>query len=384
MARLRSPRKTLRLEVLESRLLLRVDAFPLPPAQTAPEGLTVLPGDVVRVNYTARVEGQLVLGRLCSDLCGGPTYFFEDPPLGISITPSKDARIVVNSNLPEGNDVFLGGTGLGLVGLMTPMRDFTAFDTQPGCGKAVSAVQGLTYAFGGVWYVDRGCNALGVLLPSTGELYTFPLDNPAGNPLDITASASGTLWITEPGTQTLAAVAFDKFGATVAHFPACDDQGLCVTPDRVVEGPDGHIWFSAPSALGQDFIGRITSDGLVRLYPIPESPLEPSLIRGVVAGPDGVWFADYLGHRLGRVNVEGVVDSLINLLDDEGRFYFPDSLARGPFEDFWFTLPDRNALGRYVPDVAPGPGNPPASGPSWLDTFLAEQLTGPRRRFPVW
>jgi streptogramin lyase len=67
--------------------------------------------------------------------------------------------------------------------------------------------------------------------------------------------------------------------AAIAEYPAAGD-GCAITA-----GPDGALWFTENAA---NAIGRITTAGMVKTYPLPTPNAFPC---GIAAGPDGaLWF----------------------------------------------------------------------------------------------
>jgi virginiamycin B lyase len=70
-----------------------------------------------------------------------------------------------------------------------------------------------------------------------------------------------------------------------------------------VPAPDGNLWFTeagynlriaVPGA-----ITRITPDGTVTEFPIPDSTSEP---LGITVGPDGnIWFTEYAGNKIAKL-----------------------------------------------------------------------------------
>lgn len=71
--------------------------------------------------------------------------------------------------------------------------------------------------------------------------------------------------------------------------------------DRIIPGPDGNLWFTAPF---NNSIGRITPTGAITEFPLPL----PAQLRDIVAGPDGnLWFTEFNDDRLSRITPEGIV-----------------------------------------------------------------------------
>jgi len=120
------------------------------------------------------------------------------------------------------------------------------------------------------------------------------------------------------------------------------------TPDAIVLGPDGALWFTQADSNDKrkaSVLGRITTAGETSAVAIPKG----SRPRALAAGPDGaLWYAaegDHVG-RLGRVTPAGVDELLL-----PGGLDSADGIATGADGALWFTNGAR--IGRLVPGSAP-------------------------------
>ncbi|MCK9868688.1 hypothetical protein MRI28_03305 [Nocardiopsis dassonvillei] len=68
-------------------------------------------------------------------------------------------------------------------------------------------------------------------------------------------------------------------------------------------GPDGALWF-VEIAAGQ--IGRLTTDGRIREFPLPRRDSRPHAIAADPAG--GCWFTEWGANRVGHITEEGDID----------------------------------------------------------------------------
>ena len=110
---------------------------------------------------------------------------------------------------------------------------------------------------------------------------------------------------------------------------------------RITAGPDGALWFTAPS---RDRIGRITTAGEVTGFLVPTSNSWPF---GITTGPDGaLWFTENQTKSIGRITTAGAITeySLPNFLAS------PLEITTGPDLALWFT--SSNAIGRITTDGA--------------------------------
>jgi virginiamycin B lyase len=134
------------------------------------------------------------------------------------------------------------------------------------------------------------------------------------------------------------------------------------TPEGIVEGPDGALWFTETGAYK---IGRITTEGAINEYAVPP------LIGGNVVGPQGiaegpfisgslpaVWFT--LGGGIGSITISGTITEFRNSVSSQPYF-----IAQGPDGNMWFTDTRSVAVGRVTPSgqfteyvVPNAPGTP--------------------------
>ena len=96
--------------------------------------------------------------------------------------------------------------------------------------------------------------------------------------------------------------------------PAGDSGG----PGTIVSGPGGDLWFSYTvnnsNHQWQNFIGRVTTDGAITLFPISSFSSKELSGFSLAAGADGnLWFAEgtgsnaYADARRGRIAIAGIV-----------------------------------------------------------------------------
>jgi streptogramin lyase len=146
---------------------------------------------------------------------------------------------------------------------------------------------------------------------------------------------------------------------TMNVFPVPLDAGFNL--EDIVQGSDGNFWFS--NTLPQAQINRMTPDGTVTSYPLPnaDSLATGAHLNHLVLGPDGnVWFAiDYnqqildangffagnqIVWNLGYITPAGNVTLFPLSNNTQGADY----LAVGPDGNIWFTEPYDNRIGRMT------------------------------------
>src|SRR5439155_6615114 len=127
----------------------------------------------------------------------------------------------------------------------------------------------------------------------------YPVD-PRG--WGITTGPDRALWYTDTG-DTISRITTD---GTVTYYPMPDyfNEVWLITT-----GPDGNLWFTESNPddcpSNGNAIGRITPDGVIIEYQIPENC---ATAWGITAGPDGnLWFTQAQASFIGRITTDGVI-----------------------------------------------------------------------------
>ncbi|MBV9718343.1 MAG: Virginiamycin B lyase [Candidatus Eremiobacteraeota bacterium] len=145
------------------------------------------------------------------------------------------------------------------------------------------------------------------------------------------------------------------------------------TPDGVVAGPDGALWFTDP---GNDVIGRITTGGSYTL----EQSVGEQVSSGITVGPDkNLWFT--FSNGIGRMKTNGTYTLF---QDSEGSS--PQGITTGPDGALWYAQSD-GTVGRITTNgtishftVAPGNANLQgiATGPDG-NLWVTQEVVGGTR-----
>ena len=142
---------------------------------------------------------------------------------------------------------------------------------------------------------------------------------PVGFPFDITAGPDGAMWFTN-----YTSIGRISSNGTVTTYPL-PNQGK--EAGRITSGPDGALWFTEGYP---DAIGRITTDGSFTEYPLPNPA---SGVRGITKGPDGaLWFTEWSGGKIGRITTSGIITEY-----QLPRRASTDWITAGPDGAVWFT-----------------------------------------------
>ena len=121
-----------------------------------------------------------------------------------------------------------------------------------------------------MWFTQGNPSGVGHVGPG-GLLTEFRLPAEPRKPISIALGPDGNVWFT------------DRWGAIwratpdgrLTEFPV---QGpINYEPNGIAAGPDGALWFTA-----RGFIGRLTTDGQERRFPVPSGS---GNLRQITAGP---------------------------------------------------------------------------------------------------
>ena len=112
---------------------------------------------------------------------------------------------------------------------------------------------------------------------------------PAGTaPRRLAREPDGSLWIAGAGDRI---VKMTPQGETTS-FSIPAGRG----PNDIVLGPDGALWFTE---IKSNSIGRITTAGRYRSFPVPTAAAQPF---GIAVGPDrNIWFTEFAAGKIGKL-----------------------------------------------------------------------------------
>ena len=204
-------------------------------------------------------------------------------------------------------------------------------------------------------FID-GYYEVGSITPA-GKFHLMPLpSSPQRDPNSITVGPDGNLWFTELVSPALdnmnAPRAFEIARMTpsgkITDFPLSPSTD---SPDFIMAGPDGNLWFAIGSSRGQNAhgkVGRITTQGKITVFDLPNNIFD---VGDITSGPDGNLWLSGSGFIL-RVTQNGDVKEFSlpkvagNLLYYQTGVY---GFATGSDGALWF-LSDQHWVGRMTTD----------------------------------
>ena len=233
---------------------------------------------------------------------------------------------------------------------------------------------------GALWFSDGSAGATDIGRLTTSGAYSSCSGGDLAQGSVLVAGSDGNLWVSGlngtivrvvPGTcaQTV-------FGSS-SPVPGANSLAL---------GSDGAVWFAQGSpGLGvQGYIGRISTSGIVTMYPAPSTP--PSIYSipiDITAGPDGnLWYIDWGSNKVGRVTTSGAITEFgpQAITDGTGVQPIQSALTTGPDGALWFAT--GSGVGRISTDgrMTNYPGISPyglilgSDHALWGQTFFTGQI----------
>jgi len=168
---------------------------------------------------------------------------------------------------------------------------------------------------GALWFAETVAGKIGRITTS-GVITEYSIPTANSYPYGITTGSDGALWFTEVSAQKIGRITTDGL---VTEFPVSGTPTSSFLRD-IATGADGALWFNK-WCTG---LSRITTQGVVTDYPTMSCPF------GMVNGPDSaLWFADMF--QVGRITSEGVITAF------PLPQYSAQAIALGSDGALWFT-----------------------------------------------
>ena len=176
---------------------------------------------------------------------------------------------------------------------------------------------------GALWFTESLGDKIGRITTS-GTITEYPVPTPSSQPNGITAGPDGALWFAETQGGKIGRITTQ---GSISEYPATNNGSI-------VAGPDGALWFPE-----QDAIGRITTDGTVTNFAVPDR------INGVgdaiTVGPDGALWVSCVRigrrfpptHKLARETITGGFTTA-----PENPHFCPQGIATGSDSALWWTV----------------------------------------------
>jgi len=265
---------------------------------------------------------------------GGNLWFSENQlraspivrmtPTGLATAfplPTANAGVEAVTRGPDGN-VWFTEFKRAKIGKITPSGQITEYKTP---FAPLESVDIKTGADGNLWFVTDH-HGIG-RATTTGKITFFPINNNDTQPTALTLGPNKTMWFIEWMGDN---VGFITTTGKVTEFPA--GLGGFSNSFGIAYGKDGRIWFADPQ---HHRIGAIRTNGTgLTFYRLGATSTPDSII----AGPDGnLYFGEYgssTAGRIGRITTAGQITEF-NLPAAQGTFPMLGLTVQGG--NIWFA-----------------------------------------------
>ena len=307
--------------------------FPLPTAGSEPNGITT--GSDGNLWFT-EVAGNRI-GRIT------PGGVITEFPLPLNSLGESSQPLAIMSG-PDGALWFTMSAG-SRIGRITPAGALSFFTTP----TAASGPQGIVVGpDGNIWFTEISANKIGRLAIGTGTITEFTVPTPNSRPARIAAGADGALWFTESQTNPPA----NKIGrittsGVITEFPVPTPNSRPWGITAVDSDGGGAMVFTERAASKLALINL--AGQVLREISTPTANSEP--VRLAFGSDENLWFTEFAGNRLARVNASGDVTGPITITEFlvPTPASAPSGLTLGPDGALWFTERSGNKIARFVP-----------------------------------
>jgi hypothetical protein len=258
---------------------------------------------------------------------------------------------------PDGN-LWIDNTGY--ITRVTPQGGVTNFPVIPGTwgfGAGAGIVAGPD---GNMWFVNgNGANEMGRISMSGQVTYFIvPLDPKLTTLQRLAVGPDGNIWFTASGFPDPTYVGQMTLQGAVTLFPYFGSLS------DLTAGPDGNLWSFSSSAGGSSstpgnrHLVRISPEGAFTEYPIAFNPTANNGLGGLITGPDGnLWMpvsqAGIDGGALIEVSTSGV-ENIYQVDRSNANTYWPPVI--GPDGNVWFLATSSSGGVQLMQAVLPSAG----------------------------
>jgi virginiamycin B lyase len=223
---------------------------------------------------------------------------------------------------PDGN-LWVGVQYSNQIARVTPAGVVTMYSVPTPNGDPIDITRGPD---GYMWFAEYGAvGKLGRINPINGQFSEIPLPRPT-QLWGVAVGPDHNIWFTEFSDHAIGEIRLSD-----GHLFEYTTPLTVSTPSVIIPGPNNDLWFTEEGG-GQ--IGRITVDGHITEFPLPNQGADPGPC-GIVVGPDGnIWFAEQGAGKIGRLTLPDHVFTLFDLPTPNSD---PTEMAIGPDGNIWIA-----------------------------------------------
>ena len=213
---------------------------------------------------------------------------------------------------------------------MLEWRLFTPPTANSGLHGLVSDAQG------NIWFTENSVGKIGRIDAQSGEVTEYPVPN-VPDPHTPVFATDGSLWFTAENANLITRM--DTATGKMQSFVVPTQNAL---PYGIALGVDGALWFCE---FGSYKIGRLDpGTGVVQEFSLDDVTARP---RRLVAVGNAVYFTDYAGGQLGRLDIATHAFTLWQ--SPSGASSKPYAIAADSTGRIWYVETGANKLVRFDP-----------------------------------
>lgn len=225
-------------------------------------------------------------------------------------------------------------------------RVFPTFDQTPpqieeiGISPETAQPRGVASLGNFIWFTSSSTGQIGRIALNTEEPITyFDIQTPNSRPLVMTIGPDNRslYFIIEVPTELATTYSIGRItlDGSITEFPI---PNTASRPNAITKGPDGNLWFTDPAL---DSIWRLTPEGAFSSFTVSDEGSAPSRI---VAGPDGkLYFTESGASRIGVITTDGVITNEIPTPTQNSG---PSGITVGSDGNIWFIESNASQVGR--------------------------------------
>jgi streptogramin lyase len=214
---------------------------------------------------------------------------------------------------------------------------------------------------GNLWFVEETGPYIGRITPK-GVLTQIPCSNCPGLEW-IVAGSDGNLWFAGRAAYHGGVLGRITTAGVIKTFPLASGESS-ILPIALAAGDDGNLWFPAAEQTSSGttayLVCKSTTAGKITCYAAPS--LNSTILANpysFAAGPDGALWLSYCDCIQGGPYRPGLLRVAYNGTQTNYAFpagayngatnYFPGVLATGPDKALWIGMDEQNGMARLVP-----------------------------------
>ena len=198
---------------------------------------------------------------------------------------------------------------------------------------------------GNLWVTDPASNGIWAIAPGCGSFAFYSLKTANAGPESITVGPNGALWFVETNANQIGTIAPGSIASgNPGYVPPAEYPVTTATAGLgiIISGADNAVWFTETKAAR---LGRMLMTGV--MAPTQETPLTgASAPYGLVLGGDGNYYIGDQGKStiIQYITNTGVINSYPTKTANAGPFW----LTLGPDNEVYFTEQTANQIGQFL------------------------------------